>query len=103
MVGVATEILINFRISDGRPLCHPEGNGQNKMQPASSFSVQPPPTHPLAYLGVGRQGRRGEKPCQWGRCLNGGWQRHYQALQGDSRASSGLNLLLLSGPGPKEK
>lgn len=30
MVGVATEILINFRISDGLPLCHPGENSQDE-------------------------------------------------------------------------
>lgn len=30
MVGVATEILINFRISDGLPQCHPGENSQNE-------------------------------------------------------------------------
>lgn len=30
MVGVATEILINFKISDGLPQCHPGENSQNE-------------------------------------------------------------------------
>ena len=68
-MGVATEILISFRISDGLPLAHPGENSQDE----SVTRLLPPLCSPPAYLAGG-------EPCHWGEYLRGGWQRHYQAL-----------------------
>lgn len=68
MVGVATEILINFRISDRLPLCHPGENSQNenlvRLLLCAVISV---------YL-------VGGEPCQLGDVGSGVCQGYYKAL-----------------------